>query len=108
MIVGNLRHKITLQRLSSSRHATSKEEIQAVAEEIAVWADFRASSAKEVLAAGREVSYRGGAYIIRWRSDVTGLDWQIKDASNRIWDIVGEPKELGWREGLEIPVELRI
>ena len=108
MIAGKLTKTITLQRLTQSRHTISGESQETVVENIKVFAEWLPERGNESFLNGRDISHGRGQFKIRFRDSIDSLTWQIKDWQNRIWDIIGEPIELGRREALLIPVELRI
>lgn len=99
-----LREKVKLQKFSEAKHAQSGEPIQVLDKEIEVWAQFKAAKSVENFENNRSVSFGIGVFYMRWRSDLDG-HWKILDRAGRQWAIIGEPRELGFREGLEVAVE---
>ncbi len=103
-----LTRRVRLQRLTESLDAVSHEAKQTVAESIDVWAELKALTGSEQFRAGREVAEGAAVFYMRYRSDIRPKSWQILDRTDtRVWDIVGQPREIGTREGIEVPVICR-
>lgn len=104
-----LNRRITLRQYSWGTDADSHEETKQVLASHVVWAEWKGLKGQEVFEAelAREKAIGRGSWIIRYRTDVTSKGWDILDDQGRVWDIAGEPREFGNREGLEIAVERR-
>lgn len=108
MIAGNLDRKITLQRIGEVLDPDTNEPVEGVVQEkTGVWAAFAAEKGEEAFKVNRDLVVGRGRFEIRYDPDIDALHWRVKDDRDRIWDIVGEPKEFGTREGLYLFVELR-
>lgn len=73
------------------------------------WCEFKGLQGVETFEVGGEVVKARGNVITRYVPGVaiTAKDWDAVSEDGRQWDIVGEPRMIGRRQGLEIPVEVR-
>lgn len=106
MIIGRLNHQITLQKMKTQRDPSSNEPVQIVASESKVWANFQGLRATDDAVASLDIQKGYGVFRIRYFEDIWANTWRIKDWKNRLWDIRGEPVEVGVREGLDLFAEL--
>jgi SPP1 family predicted phage head-tail adaptor len=99
MFFEGLDRKITLQRVTQVTDSVTGDVTYTIAEEIPIWAEFRALHGSERYEGLTERAKANASFIIRYRTDVTSQGWQIKDWLNRTWNIVGEPREATRKSG---------
>lgn len=100
-----LKERVTLIQYSEGRHTQSGEPILTVLKEVKAFAQFKAANSSEVFQSDRSVSFALGSFFLRWRTDIDG-HWKIRDRRGRLWQIIGEPKEIGFKDGIEVAVQL--
>lgn len=106
MFFEGLDRKITLQQMGQVTDSTTGDVTYSVLNEYVVWAEFRALHGSERYEGLTERAKANASFLIRYRDDVTSQGWRIKDWADRIWDIVGEPREGGRKDGRRKMIDL--
>lgn len=97
-----LDRKVTLQFLTFGNDPISNEQVNTISSEIEIWAQKKALQGNEQFLAEGEKSRGMCFWYIRYYPGIDGQKCQLKDDNNQIWDIIGEPREIGRREGWEL------
>ena len=99
MFFEGLDRKITLQRMAQVTNAITGDVSLEVVEEVQVWAEFKALHGSERFEAEAERARANASFIIRWIENLDSQVWRVKDWNGKIWNIKGEPREGGRRDG---------
>jgi SPP1 family predicted phage head-tail adaptor len=106
MRAGDLDRRITLKSRAQSTQDALGAPTEAFTTIATVWAKWMPQKASERWSSAQEVDMARGEFLIRWRSDVSGLDEVVFDGSR--YEVDGQPVEVGRREGLRIAVKRRV
>lgn len=98
MMSGRLDRKITIQEPTTT-YDSYGEPVESWSDLAIVWAEVRQQSAREMWESGK-VSEVEMMFRIRYRSGIDETCRVVYDGKN--YDITGEPREIGRRDGLEI------
>lgn len=98
MISGRLDRRITIQEYTETTNDYG-ETVKTWADVVTVWAEVRQQSAREIWQAGK-VAETEKMFRIRYRSGIDSTMRVVYDGKN--YEITGEPREIGRRDGLEI------
>ena len=97
---GAMDHPITIQKRVTTTDAAG-ERVVTWQTFIDCYASKRDAGGRDFFAAHRENAEMTSVFKIRWMTGVTH-DMRILDRDGVVYEIVGKPKELGRRRGLEI------
>lgn len=104
MNIGALNKQVTLKGYTESTNAFG-EVLKTWSTLATVWASVQQISATKKFEANHDRAATTVIVKIRYRSDVTAF--QRIEIDGQAYEILGRPKELGRREGLEFLAELK-
>lgn len=105
MRAGQLDRRITLRSKTTSRDAFGQEVITWT-DLATVWARWIPLKGTERFTAQQLVDTAAGSFEIRHRTDVTAINEVVFNGKQ--YQIIGEPEEIGRREGLRLHVSRRV
>jgi SPP1 family predicted phage head-tail adaptor len=105
MLFERLSRQITLQKMGIVTNPLSGDTHKAVLESHVVWAEYKALHGSERYEGMMERSRGNISFIIRFMPSIRASEWRVLDDVGRIWEIVGEPREIGRRAGLDLLCE---
>lgn len=101
---------VTIQKVVRTVNATSGEPVEVWSDTYNVWAQKRGLAGSENFKAEAEVSKANCLWYIRYIHNepfLDGQDYRLKDEQGVVWDIIGEPREIGRREAWELACQRR-
>ena len=104
MISARMDRQITIQQYTESTNDYG-ETVKSWSDVATVWAEVKQQSARETWMAGK-VAETDMMFRVRYRSGIDSTMRVVYDGKN--YEITGEPREIGRRDGLEIQGRVQV
>lgn len=102
---GDMDRQITIEKRTTTQSASGAE-TESWTTHATVWASKQDDQGDERTSDGVTSSITTTTWGIRWRSGLNSKDYRIK-YNGLVYDITGQPVEVGRKEGLKIKTVLR-